>query len=606
MRSRSLLLCFTSSFGLGVCLGCSCEEDKPYTPFGVASAAFSADGGRASSTPATASASADAGKFTKNKDVVAPLQARTWKIAERVLQAPAGRLFQRALVADFDADGEADVVAWTVPDIPRPELLRGQLWFYPARGRARRLTDIVGFVPTGPGCKIETALTQSGKQTMTLDVRGVCQTRLIPRSPVRGISVIAPGSDRPEVLTLRVADRAPGERLDIDVDSNDRDEDGRDDVLVTVKVQADGGGEPATAKFAWLDRAAGASRSAEEPQKGLSLQASAAAVRAGGKNTSRLVPQAVGNLRRLYASVCAESGTPRLFDADGAPFRCGRLDAFFERLDSAELRAALKQKQYIEAFAVLTRDGYYHTKLSEKRRGELVKDLTSAVEVRDVTDVTSLSARPLTPRAPRYSPLSFDPDGTLLIRTEQGVARLAPGGPEQPPAASEGGASGWPLEVVSEAGVRWTGLLHSCDRSEILLTFASPDGVPVEPLPTRVLAARPGNCGGGRQPVVTTSPLGLLGKTELSAILAGSVIGKGAPTGLSARGTPRSPDGTWLVVPTPIGMLVTSEQKTELWRTDAVESRLGKAGTLTDCVVAVGASAVACLHGTRAVLVKRP
>ena len=110
----------------------------------------------------------------------------------------------------------------------------------------------------------------------------------------------------------------------------------------------------------WLDRTAGTSRDAREPSRSLARGASVEATRAKGKTTSKTVGEGVGNLRRLYAALCAEGSVPRVFDGDGAPLACGDLKSFVDDLASAEMTAALTRKDYVEAAATLSRDGWYH------------------------------------------------------------------------------------------------------------------------------------------------------------------------------------------------------------------------------------------------------
>jgi len=61
------------------------------------------------------------------------------------------------------------------------------------------------------------------------------------------------------------------------------------------------------------------------------------------------------------------------------------------------------------------------------------------------------------------------------------------------------------------------------------------------------------------------------------------------------RGTPRSPDGKHLVVPGPLGLLVLGG-KAEMWTVDG-------AASLSECVVANGAAAAACISKDHVVVV---
>jgi hypothetical protein len=621
-RAFALLVSLATAGCVGGCQ--SCEDEQPYTPFGVASSLSPSP-----DAPAAASARVpEPPKFRPKKSILATPGSTRLRLGERTLAAPQDQVFDRALSADFDGDDSEDAVAWLLPSAARSGLAqggaRGELWFFPgerrsdsgAQGRVPdantapvRLFELPAFVPASPGCTLEAELSQTGPRTVSLDVLGRCSARLIARSAVRALVVVAPTNrERPIVTMLRLADAAPGESLSVAVSSADRDEDGRDDVEVQFTLQAQATQRPAQAKLVWLDRAAGLAREANEPASSLAARASLEAVRAGGKNTSKMVADGVGNLRRLYAALCAEGGTPRVFDAEGAPLSCGSLRGFVERLAAAEVHAALKLGDPVEALAALTRDGWYHGKVTTQQRAALDKDLKKALNPLPISRVVKLGVRP--PRRggrPRFSPMRFEATGALLVQTPRGVVRVAPDGASEEELGIEAGVERWPLEPVSQSGLRFAGVTQACDRSELLLTFAGPGGAASEPVATRLLAARPGACAGGRAPAaLPIAPLAFK-PDGLEAIVAGSIVGPRTSPGEAALrphppGAPRSPDGRWLVVPNPLGILVTSVQKTELWLAPSAEggSPLGPPEGLTDCVVANDAKAVACIDGTEA------
>ena len=128
------------------------------------------------------------------------------------------------------------------------------------------------------------------------------------------------------------------------------------------------------------------------------------------------------------------------------------------------------------------------------------------------------------------------------------------------------------------------------------------------PLTTRLLAARPASCAGhGTGPSVAIAPLSF-DESGLEALVAGARVSVTPPdkkpaAGLPELGTPRSPDGRWLVTPTPLGLLLVGEKK-ELWQTDKL-SEHADAGRFTDCVVANDARAIACIDAGRAILFER-
>lgn len=600
--------------------GCrGCNDDTAYSPFGVASEIPVAS---ASAAPVAPSASAG---FAEKKDLLAPPNARRWKIGELDATLPEGRLFERALAADFDGDGKQDAVAWTVPapkaaPAPGAPAPSEELVYFPAVGQPKSLLTLPGFLPTGPGCKTNVELRQTGPRTLVVDAGATCVgTALLARAPVRSLTVVAPAGSRPIVVAVRVADPAPGESLDLDVDSSDRDGDGRDDVVIRLSI-GKLGTPPATAAFAWLDRAAGPARDALEPRQSFETAATALASRARNKRTRGDVAAAVANVRRTFSGACAESGTARVFDGDGAPLRCGDLGGSFDRLAEAEVEANVGAGDAFAAFGALARADWFRAPLSKSVRDKLAQRIAKAVTVLDVTDAPGVKAEVAVRSGPRLSPLSFEPDGSLLIQSAGNVVRLASDGRSEtveppapiPAAGGQGPAStavvqAWPLAMRSNTGLGWAGTTLSCDRSEISLSIADARGG-LRSQPTDLLAPRPGACAGGAQPNVTSAPVAWHGD-ELVAVIGGTLIGPrpnfAAPETLSARGTALSPDGRWLVAVTPVGVVVTGA-KTELWHVDKALGSVDAVRDLGDCVVANEARAVACVQGRKVRFFARP
>jgi len=591
--------------------GCNgCGSDKPYTPFGVASS-LPTESSAAPVLPADAGAapvaSAASGFAARKADLV-PGSPKTWQGGDLNLTAPDARGFAQVLAADFDGDQKADAIAWLVPDKDAKNAPPGELWYFPNAGAPRKVTPLPGFVPSSPDCPLTVLLTQTGPHSATLDVSAACTTPLIARSPTRAIVVASPNVERPILLTLRAAAPAPNESLNFSVDSSDQDQDGRDDVKVSVSVGVVGSSEPASTDFIWLDRAAGASRSASEPAASLARAAIRINVRARAKHGGH-GPDRAGNVIRLMSSICAEGGVARVFDEDGSPFRCGELGKVIDPLLSSDVENALVQGDVLEAFAVLARDGWYFTKFSAAERKSLERDILRAVSRYEADEAFTARTAPLTPKLPHFSPLWFEADGALLIRNEAGVTRLSADHAAETALSSEAGVPSWPLELTGGAGIRVTGTSHACDRSELLLNVSDAEHTLLRPLTTRLLAARPASCAGhGLGPNVTLAPLSFDGVT-LDSVLAGSHLSTSASTakaleGLPAIGTPRSPDGNTLVTPSALGLLLTGDRK-ELWQVDKLGAH-NSAAKFTDCVVANGASAVACVDGGRAILFSRP
>ena len=596
--------------GLGVSACDSCGSQKPYTPFGVASGTPSAPAAPSvepSAEPGSAQAGAAgaAGFAVRKAELVAGDAAQTWTGSELNLKAPEAFHFVQVLASDFDGDSKPDALAWLAPLPGAKNAAPGELWYFENGGAGRKLSALPGFVPSSADCKLTITLEQTGPRSATLDASAACGGQLIARAPLRALVVVSPSVEHPLLLTLRVAGAAPDETLNFSVDSSDQDQDGRDDVRLTVSL-ASGTAEPASAQLAWLDRAAGASRSASEPSSSLLRAAGKVAVLARSKHGEKTTER-VGNVLRLMSSLCAEGGVARVFDEDGVPFRCGDPSKVVDSLTMSEVLGALAQGDTLSAFSALRRDGWYFGKLSNSGRKAVERELLRAVTRFDAAAPLALRALPALVPLVHYSPLWFEADGSLLVQSPGGgVSRVSADRSSESALAADAGASSWPLELSTPSGKRLLGAIHACDRSELSFNASDAQHPLLPPLPTRMLAARPASCAGhGTGPSVAFSPLSF-DDDGLEALIAGAPLhvvepGKKPSPSLPALGTPRSADGHWTVSPSPLGLLVVGDRK-ELWQ-------LGQppdATRLVDCVVANEARAVACVDAGRVVLFERP
>jgi hypothetical protein len=598
--------------GLSACDGCGSQ--KPYTPFGVASGV--ANPQSVPNGPAPASSGRDpsnvapesAAGFAVRKADLVPGVALTWTGSDLSLNAPDKRRFVQVLPADFDADNKLDALAWLAPTADDKNAPPGELWYFPNGGSSRKLSALPGFVPSSPDCTLATTLSQTGPHSATLDVAATCTSQLISRAPERALVVVSPSVEHPLLLTLRAASAAPGETLNFSVDSSDQDQDGRDDVRLTVNVAASGS-EAASAQLAWLDRAAGASRSASEPRGSLLRAAGKVSVLARSKRGEKTAER-VGNVLRLMSSVCAEGGVARVFDEDGVPFRCGDPSKIIDSLALSEVLGALAQGDTLAAFSVLRKDGWYFGKLSSTGRKAVERELLHAVTRFELETSVAVRALPTLVPLLHYSPLWFESDGSLLVQSPGGgVSRVSADRGAEGAVSAEAGAPAWALDLVTPSGVRLLGAIHACDRSEVSFNESDAQHPLLAPVATRLLAARPASCAGhGTGPSVPFAPLSF-DDSGLEALIAGAHVTLSAPgkkpvQGLPALGTPRSADGHWLVAPTPLGLLVVGDRK-ELWQTEKLAEH-ADATRLADCVVADEARAVACVDSGRVVLFEHP
>ena len=577
--------------------GCrGCDDDTPYTPFGVQSSIPTPD--PATNMPAaSASGQAEPRQFDPQRSMEAPRGATSWQLGGSVLHAPAGFAFIRGLTADFNGDETPESVALLAP----LEGVGAQLWVFPARGNATRVWTAPGHVPFAPECRFDASLAQTGRRSVTVEISANCPDPLPGRAPTRSVAVIAPLAADPVILALRAAAPAPGERLDLNVQSLDRDEDGGDDVELEVVVAREDTQPAATARLAWLDRTAGPAPSPGEPRTSLEALARSVVDRAKTRKSARLALDGVANARRLIASLCAESATPRVFDGQGNPLPCGDLQNVTDQLATAEVQAWLSQDDVLSAIGVLTRDGWYQTQLSLPVRQNLtqaIESRTRAVQPDAVSHLLATVPR-REPHAIRWSSLAFEqPEPTLLVRTPAGLMRASADGLHERPANPSSGARAWPLEVQAGSTGTWGDIEQSCEQSELVATFSTGAERP-RALP-EVLAARPGACDGvSVPPVPPPIPLGPTTNGLEAAIIAGARVG--ADPGRYRPGLPRSPDGNRFAVPTTLGVLVLGGDKPELWSAP----ELSPTHAISDCVVANAASAIACVKDTRVILARR-
>ncbi|HWA76648.1 MAG TPA: hypothetical protein VG937_30150 [Polyangiaceae bacterium] len=576
--------------------GCKgCRDEKPYTPFGVTSALPTAEPAPSASSGKSGAEGGSGGGPAIKKALFAPDNAQRWSVEGRELESPSGRVFEQAIVADFNADEKREVAAWTLPAKDAKDGSAGELWLYPSEGAPKKLSDFPGFLPTGANCTPVSALAQSAPRTLSVDVRVACTTQLVGHAPTRALMVIDPfaSAERGPRFGLRAADAALGETLALDLVSRDEDGDGRDDYRLTAALSSSGKPAEISASVVFLDRAAGVSRDPREPAKSLLELLKKDTGRSQKKKTAEQALAHVDAARRLLGALCAEGATPRVFDWAGNPLRCGGLADVVDRLGAIEISAALALGDFAGALGALSRDGWYFGAMRAALREQLVKDIEKKLTPVPASRI-ALGVRPKVGKPPSYSPLSFEPGGALLVQGESGLYRLAPDGAREEPVPSDAGAPPtWPLEIVTGTSARWIGVAYSCDRSEASLLFSGGSG---EPQMTNLLAPRPGVCGGAHfDEGFVPSPASVGDQVE--ALLGGALVGPKSPN--VPPGSARSRDGARLAVPTPLGLWIQAE-KSELWKIDS----WNLSGT-SGCVVDNAGRRAACVRAGRAELYLR-
>lgn len=619
VRPLFTLVCGLSSLWFVSCK--SCEREKPYTPFKVASAPH-AVGGAAHAPEAGPQAAAGAPAFAPKTSEIAPKGATTWHLGDQDITAPAGLAFERAVSGDFNNDGRLEVVAWlnaapitgTTPPVG-PPLPQVGAWLFEAGAPPRQLAGVPGFVPSAEGCQRKVELAQTGAHSVTLDIRAECQTPLIARAPTRALLVLAPMNQHTIRLTLRIAAAAPGETLDVSVDSQDRDGDQSDDVQVMIRVGEQGAPNTSvSAPLVWLDRASGLARDPSEPSFSLWKAAQAPSSRSLTAAAAQRAASTLDATVRYFASVCAESGTFRVTDADGGAVRCNNMDKVAFRVLQTRVRLALKQKKPLFALAALATRDWFFANVDSAATKKLTTEFTKTLLERRAQrlPIAAMVQRQLP--SPRYSPLTFDSNGLLLL-SDTGVVRITTDGTVAPPTPGAGGAPGtagadnasaesnlsaWPLSVASPSGQLFTGITLPCDSPFVSMVFSDSSGVPQPPVASSFLAPRPGACNGHKGPLLpSVAPLGFKGGQLHVLFGALPIAPVGQPFGdlPVVAGSPRSPDGKWLVVPTNLGLFVDGPTP-QLWTPEPARAIT----QLSDCVIQNGGERVACLEAGRPVL----
>lgn len=481
----------------------------------------------------------------------------------------------------------------------------GAVYLYDGAGDARKLLDLPGWIPSSQDCAWDTRLLRVGKHAATVDVRVHCNSAIPPRTATRFLAVVAPNRSEPLMIDWRLADPAPNENYRANVSLADRDGDNTDDVTLNLEMGLVSGKDAVFAEFTWLDRAAGVSREPGHFAASLVPTLNALEKKAASRSGALEAFSGAGMVWRMLNSSCAESATARLFAADGAPLACENIGTIVARLTAVEVRAALSQNDVLRAaFALARSQRSFGTVMPAAEYSRIIKSIRKASTSRDTLVATSTDVRPLASRAnPHYSPLQFQSDGTLLVMTGRGVQRIQADGHEAPQSDDAAVPSGWPLTVSAGDGRIWESLVPSCDRSEITLLSRGPQGNPLGPEITNLLAPRPGLCGAEAALNWHLSPIRFdEGKPPL-ALLEGACLGgdaldsclKPSQLGKPQPGSPVSPDGHWMVAVTAAGVFVIGGTKPELWEGAA----LGNPAALSDCVVANGGGQIACVKAAR-------
>ena len=569
---------------------------------------------------ATASPAADdAGAFHAREATPAPPNASRITVDGLLLVAPADRFFISALTGDLDGDGARDAAAVVqrvnvTGEVPDAGPDAGELVLYRGSGGRRALPAADDRVAAGAPVRSELCPAASPRADRAALARRRARGRLRPRR--RRALGGGPRDHRrgDEGPLPRDAPRSPRRRrLTLDFDGADRDGDGLDDIA--VRVSLDGGAPPfepgprVSAVVRWFDRPAGMSRDPDEPDASLRTLASWAATRAAKPKEAPAIPRYVEQVRSLYRALCAEGGSPRVVDVQGAhALPCGPSKGL-EEADLAEVRAYAVTGDPLRAISALDRAQLAPATRTSTRTTDAQGWITQAAPLHAAPSVLrALGAVPHIERgrAPSWGALAFEPSGKLLVHTVAGVVRA------DPVQGDEGAADDvqpWRSGVVSPEGAyRWVEAYDACDAISLHATFAPNAGGDVRDVALPIAPPLGAKCdhAGARGEPATTLPIAW-GPRGLEAIVAGepllfspdfaratpSVAPLDQPVTL---GAPRSPNGKVVAVATAMGILVRGAHA-RIFRAKELE---GGYLELRDCAVSNDGARVACVRGGRA------
>lgn len=615
--SRALLIALALTTG-----GCgrACKNDHPYVPYTV----DDAPSGTTTTTTTDAGAearlaSAEGGTplSTTEPALVAPANAATWRAEGLELVAPPGRELLLAIVRDFDGDGKKDALAIVRAPAPpgKPEEIGApEIVHYAGSSTPPLATVITSAPPPRPdaACAPITRLERVGPHSALVEVGASC-TR---GASSRALFVVRLAKEPGVAFDLAVLDPAGAPKLTIDVDGQDRDRDGIDDV--TLHLGIEGGGPPfepgpkLTGKVAFFDRSAGPSRDPDEPEASLKAIAAQAAARAGKAKEAPAVPVLVQQMRMLYRAMCTEGGAPRLVKlraAGSAPIgavSCGTSKPL-EDAGVAEVRAFVTQGDALRAIAAAEMAQLAPATKTAARTTELATLLAQVAPFVQARSTRTLAMTVPSARAPHptWGALGFEPSGKLLVRTASQVLRVDPDSGE----STDAELPAWPMQVLSPDGKsRWLEAYHACEGVAIRATFA-PTGGDSEMRDVLLPVAPPlgSRCAGGRGEAATTIPIAW-GSRGLEALVAGQPLlirpevstasVMASPLGeMPPFGSPRSAGARAMAVATSHGVLV---KATRAARYKAPE--LEPYADLQQCTTNDDATRIACVKRGRVVV----
>jgi hypothetical protein len=502
--------------------GCSCDEDRPYTPFQVASALPPVD----ADAPTVASATVPTGVELAAR--VTPLRAsglpETWEAFGRTLHAPSRTGFAGGVELPADGGAPARVLAWVFPKSGgRPA--DGGLFVFDDAGRTGALlTKLPDFLPTGPDCEIELGPLGGSEAGVFSLIHVACKGRLLPGTATGAFVLVTPDAARAPFV-LRLAESASAEKLVFEPSGSAPDAGGTvRELTVHIDLLAPNGAH-ARLPLRFVGKAGGLSRIADAPSSDLEALSSELGQLVPKKKEREAALARIDATRRWVHAVCEEAGTARVSDAQGRALSCGAIKPSLDRLTEAAIEAYLFRDEPWKAIGEYERADFHlgaPPAATKARWAARIRSKTTTVAA-EVSAEYPLRLGLEVPY-PFAAPLGYDERGKLYGLTAAGeVQALGEPEPAAPLDAAEPDTrpNAWPLRPKSSDDRLLAALVPSCDRSEVQLSFVADGGAAADNQVLPLLAPRPCRGLGGRP--LSAVPLGWQG-TSLLVIAAGEPV----------------------------------------------------------------------------------
>lgn len=402
--------------------GCDGCRDTPAVPFAI-------DG---SGAPSASSAPAPPSSSGFQQEATEPPDPGKLVLDGRNIDAPEGRTFAAVLLGDGDADGIEDAFAWSKDGGGGGELL-----FYAGKERGESKV-VLHTEKSRAGCTTSARLRRAGRETIALDVTSPCTGDAGAKETAKIVVVHLPEGSAHGALpeTRLVVERKaspPGERLELVLTTEDRDGDGREDLVVKATLAgapapmlADGKAE---ATFVAIDRPAGYTLDPSEPEAGLERAAADLVKRAGTAADAAGVPAAAASLVRLQAALCGELGAALVSTTAGA-VRCGDGRATIDAL-VADALSAVTTKDVPRAFAIAEVIGALGDRKSPHAK-KLARDLDKLAPTTGVRVLARVPTEGTPSPLANTPPFTFDDDGKLVVLRGTEVVRVGAEGAVEP------------------------------------------------------------------------------------------------------------------------------------------------------------------------------